>query len=192
MGMTEQLRHLAGTDPLTSISNRRAFDAKLDEELLRSIRNGTPFSLLMIDVDRFKVYNDTYGHQAGDGCLRALGSCLAGVARRPADMAARIGGEEFAIILPETDEDGAFKTAERLRDSLRELALEHSGNPSGKVTVSIGAFTYPAGEQLRTRNEAMQRADAALYQAKFAGRDRVMGWRPRFDTDGRRVADRAV
>lgn len=188
MGMTEQLRHLAGTDPLTSISNRRAFDAKLDEELRRSARNRTPASLLMIDVDRFKVFNDTYGHQAGDACLRAIGTCLAEVCRRPADLPARIGGEEFAIILPETDDDGAFETAERLRAALLARAIAHVGNPTGLVTVSIGAFTYPAHEQIRSRNEAMQRADEALYQAKSGGRDKVMGWRPRFDVNGQRIS----
>ncbi|RYE87694.1 MAG: diguanylate cyclase, partial [Hyphomicrobiales bacterium] len=131
LGMTDQLKELAATDGLTGLLNRRTFDVVLDSELSRTLRERQPLSLLMIDVDRFKAYNDHYGHPAGDKCLRLVANCLREAALRPGDSLARYGGEEFAAILPNTDEDGAYVIAERLRKSLRELALPHEGSEKG-------------------------------------------------------------
>ena len=175
-GMTEQLKHLATTDSLTGLLNRRAFDEALERELTRSTRERTPISLLLIDVDRFKAFNDYYGHPAGDGCLRAISQCIRSVLRRPGDLVARYGGEEFVVILPNTDEDGAFTIASLLRTSLRELQLEHVGSEKKVVTVSVGIASYGGLVDRRRGTELLARADEALYDAKAAGRDRVTGW----------------
>lgn len=175
-GMTEQLKHLATTDSLTGLLNRRAFDEALERELSRSTRERTPISLLLIDVDRFKAFNDYYGHPAGDGCLRAISQSIRSVLRRPGDLVARYGGEEFVVILPNTDEDGAFIIASLLRTSLRELQLQHVGSEKKVVTVSIGIASYSCPDALRRSTELLARADEALYDAKAAGRDRVTGW----------------
>ncbi|TIT46044.1 MAG: GGDEF domain-containing protein, partial [Mesorhizobium sp.] len=141
-------------------------------------RNAMPLSLLIIDVDWFKRFNDYYGHPAGDECLRVVSRCIEAAARRPADAAARYGGEEFALILPETDARGAFVIAENLRSKVRDLALGHAGSEKGIVTVSIGVGTFDAGGAAMEIADLLNRADEALYGAKAAGRDRVHGWRP--------------
>ncbi len=178
-GLTDQLRQLAATDSLTGLLNRRALDEALDRELNRSVREQQPISLLLVDVDRFKAFNDLYGHPAGDRCLRALSECIGTVLRRPGDVGARYGGEEFVAILPNTDEDGAFAVAESLRVALRQLQLPHQGSEKGVVTVSIGIASYEAKHSKRRATELIIRADEALYTAKEAGRDRAMGWRAR-------------
>lgn len=177
LGMTDQLKELATTDGLTGLLNRRSFDQVLDGELARTGRERQPLSLLMIDVDRFKAYNDRYGHPAGDKCLKLVAACLREAALRPGDSLARYGGEEFVAILPNTDEDGAYVIAERLRKSLKQLGLPHEGSEKGIITVSIGIASYAGTTTDRRDTELLRRADEALYDAKAAGRDRVTGWR---------------
>lgn len=191
VSMTDQLKELATTDGLTGLLNRRSLDQVLDAELGRTGRDRQPLSVLMIDVDRFKAYNDRYGHQAGDACLKLVANCLREAALRPGDSLARYGGEEFVAILPNTDEDGAFVLAERLRCGLRELALPHEGSEKGIVTVSIGIASYAATVLHRHADQLLRRADEALYDAKAAGRDRVTGWRGTSEVMPRRVPETA-
>ncbi len=174
--LNEQLRQLATTDGLTGLLNRRAFDGALADELNRSVRAKKPLSLLLVDVDHFKSYNDLYGHLAGDECLRKISSSLKRLARRPGDVAARFGGEEFVLILPDTDSDGAAIVAEALREDLADLALPHSGNVRPTVTVSIGIASCASGGCQKNPTEFIHRADTALYAAKRAGRDEVVVW----------------
>jgi len=191
LGMTDQLKELATTDGLTGLLNRRTFDGVLDSELGRTGRERQPLSLLMIDVDRFKAYNDRYGHPAGDKALKLVASSLREAALRPGDCLARYGGEEFVAILPNTDEDGAYVIAERLRKNLRQLALPHEGSEKGVITVSIGIASYDGHIIDRRDTELLRRADQALYDAKAAGRDRVTGWRGTQDVMPRQMADAA-
>ena len=177
--MTDQLKLLATTDGLTGLTNRRAFDTALESELARCRRSGEPLSLLMVDVDKFKSYNDIYGHQAGDEVLKQVGRCLKDALRRPGDIAARYGGEEFVAILPGTDEDGAFFIADAFREALFGLGIVHKASEKGVVTASVGLATFTDRDAGMNSPELIRRADEALYDAKGAGRDRVMGWRPR-------------
>jgi diguanylate cyclase (GGDEF)-like protein len=177
LAANEKLNLLANRDGLTELLTRRAFDEALAREYARGKRSMAPFSLLIIDVDWFKRFNDHYGHPAGDECLRAVSGCIKATARRPADAAARYGGEEFALILPETDARGAFVIAENLRGKVRDLRLAHAGSEKGIVTVSIGVGTFGPGALIEIA-DLLRRADEALYGAKAAGRDRVHGWRP--------------
>lgn len=179
--MTEQLKILASTDGLTGLTNRRAFDVALEGETSRCRRSGEPLSILMVDVDRFKAYNDLYGHPAGDEVLKRVGTCLKESLRRPTDLAARYGGEEFVAILPGTDEDGAFFIADSFRAKLRALNLLHEGSEKSVVTASVGLATFTSRDAGMNANELVRRADEALYNAKGAGRDRVTGWRPRHE-----------
>lgn len=179
--MTDQLKLLATTDGLTGLTNRRAFDISLETELARCRRNGEAISLLMIDVDRFKAYNDLYGHQAGDEILKTIGGCLKDALRRPGDVAARYGGEEFVTVLPGTDEDGAFFIADAFREKLASLKIPHKGADKGFLTASVGLATFTERDAGMNANELVRRADEALYNAKGAGRDRVTGWRPRHE-----------
>ncbi|MET3901239.1 diguanylate cyclase (GGDEF)-like protein/PAS domain S-box-containing protein [Devosia sp. UYZn731] len=172
---TEKLQHLSEVDALTDLPNRRTFDAVLAREIARTDRSGTPLSLLMIDVDKFKAYNDAYGHPAGDECLRTVGRCMKEAVNRPMDLAARYGGEEFAVVLPDTDEDGAYHIALTIAKRLRDANLPHGASEKGRVTVSIGAASYCEGQHQRTAVDLISRADQALYGAKAAGRDRVNG-----------------
>jgi diguanylate cyclase (GGDEF)-like protein/PAS domain S-box-containing protein len=187
VGITDQLKELATTDGLTGLLNRRSFDQVIDGELSRTGRERQPLSLLMIDVDRFKAYNDRYGHQAGDKCLKLVANCLREAALRPGDSLARYGGEEFVAILPNTDEDGAYIIAERLRKGLHDLRLPHEGSEKGIVTVSIGIASYPGNVIDRRDTELLRRSDEALYDAKAAGRDRVTGWRGTHEVLPRRI-----
>jgi diguanylate cyclase (GGDEF)-like protein len=132
---------------------------------------------LLVDVDRFKRYNDQYGHQAGDAVLRQVSEILRTSLKRPADLAARYGGEEFAAILPDTDEDGAYLVAEAFRRALAELRIEHTASERGYLTASVGVATYTPENIERTSEQLIQFADEALYSAKAAGRDRVFGKR---------------
>jgi diguanylate cyclase (GGDEF)-like protein/PAS domain S-box-containing protein len=176
--LTDQLKLLATTDGLTGLTNRRAFDTALENELARCRRSGEPISVLLADVDRFKTFNDIYGHQAGDEVLKSVAQCLKGALRRPADVAARYGGEEFVAILPGTNEDGAFFIADAFRESLFAKGIVHTGGDKGVVTVSVGIATFTADDADTAGAELVRRADEALYNAKGAGRDRVTGWRP--------------
>lgn len=167
------LEQLATRDGLTGIANRRSFDEKLDNTWKRERRDARTLSLLMIDVDHFKLYNDTYGHQAGDNCLQQIAKVLEQVVFRPGDLVARYGGEEFVVILTATPVQGAAIIAQNILDRLAELALPHSGCEGGRVTLSIGiAAALP---QPDTKPESLVgAADAALYRAKHAGRNRFV------------------
>lgn len=170
--VNRQLAALAATDGMTGLMNRRTFDQALERELARGARDGTPLSVLMVDVDRFKSFNDHYGHVAGDDCLRRISRCMERCFKRPSDLVARYGGEEFAVILPNTSPEGAYHLALELRLAVRREVIEHGGSENGVVTVSIGAATANM-EQAESRDELVRRADEALYAAKTAGRDRV-------------------
>lgn len=136
--------------------------------------------MLMVDVDHFKAYNDTYGHPAGDECLLVVSKCLKLALRRTDDVVARYGGEEFAAILPSTTDDEAYQVAERVRQALVDLSLPHRGSPRKIVTISIGIATYSEGWNVaRSAPQLIARADEALYEAKAAGRNRTMGWSKR-------------
>lgn len=168
-----ELTRLSSVDGLTGISNRRQFDEFLQREWSRGIRAAAPLSMLMCDVDFFKQYNDLYGHQAGDDCLRTVAQTLKGAARRPADLAARYGGEEFAVILPDTDLDGALRVGEELRQSVEKLAVPHGGSIMGRVTVSIGVACAVPSREPGGAERLLGEADAGLYRAKHAGRNCV-------------------
>ena len=167
-----ELAETAATDGLTGVANRRRFDEALDHEWRRSLRAAGPIAVLMIDADHFKSYNDRYGHQAGDECLRAIARTIAASIRRPHDLVARYGGEEFVVILPVTDEAGARGVGERIRDAIQALDLPHEANTDGVVTVSIGVAAVTPEPQV-TAGSLIQAADAALYRAKRAGRNRI-------------------
>lgn len=170
----EQLKNLAETDGLTGIVNRRAFDETFTRETAGSTRRNTPFSLLMVDIDRFKAYNDTYGHPAGDQCLRVVSKCLRQSVSRPADTVARYGGEEFVVFLPDTSAKGAMIVAEQFARRLAQENIAHSGSEFGRVTASIG-IACATGAVLRTNpNRLLTEADAALYDAKTQGRNRIL------------------
>ncbi|MBK8117893.1 MAG: sensor domain-containing diguanylate cyclase [Sulfuritalea sp.] len=167
------LEQLAARDGLTRVANRRSFDEKLDNEWKRERRDLGALSLLMIDVDHFKRYNDTYGHQAGDRCLQQIAAALEQDIYRPGDMVARYGGEEFAVILSATDTEGASKVARRILDRIAELAIPHSSGEIGHVTLSIGVSTLLPQPGM-TQEDLVSSADNALYQAKHAGRNRFV------------------
>ncbi|MDA9400136.1 sensor domain-containing diguanylate cyclase [Bradyrhizobium sp. CCBAU 45389] len=173
--LQDKLASLATTDGLTGLANRRAFDERLTDEWARARRDGTQLSLLLIDVDHFKKFNDHYGHLAGDGCLRALSRILSAHARRPADLAARYGGEEFALLLPNTGPDGCAEVAEAIRRALLDLAMLHAQNPPSRlVTVSVGAAASLPSETTADSSTLVAAADRALYAAKDSGRDRLV------------------
>jgi diguanylate cyclase (GGDEF)-like protein len=168
------LENLSMRDGLTGIANRRRFDATLARAWRQSLRGATPLSLIMADIDHFKAYNDTYGHLAGDECLRAVALTLAGTLKRPGDLAARYGGEEFAMVLEDTTMVGARHLAESMRQAVQALGLEHRGSKaSNLVTVTLGAATtVPKPEQ--DPEALLALADHKLYEAKLAGRNRVL------------------
>lgn len=171
VNMSTELERLATTDALTGLANRRKLDEVLDAELARAGRTGDPLSMLLVDVDHFKLYNDGYGHAQGDACLARIARAIAEAARRPADLAARYGGEEPAVVLPETGEEGAARVAEALMEAVRALAIPHEhGGARGIVTLSVGVATVVGGW---ARGELVELADAALYEAKRSGRDRM-------------------
>ncbi|MYM35679.1 diguanylate cyclase [Duganella sp. FT94W] len=173
------LRSQSFADGLTGIANRRHFDAAIEKEHRRAKRGGTPLSLLMIDIDHFKAYNDYYGHQKGDQCLIQVSAALAGMLKRPCDLTARYGGEEFAMILPETGAGQARAMAEGIRERVQALAIRHERNsdPSQRVTVSIGIATQQPEAPMEIE-ALIGAADRALYQAKRDGRNRVAALQP--------------
>jgi diguanylate cyclase (GGDEF)-like protein/PAS domain S-box-containing protein len=171
----EQMERMAATDGLTGLANRRHFDGVADEEWRRCARERHALSVMMLDVDHFKLFNDLYGHLAGDGCLRAIASQLKAAARRPGDLAARYGGEEFLLLMPHTDPAGALRVAERVRTLVLDLAIAHEGSPAASVvTVSVGVATaWPGESGPKSVSTLLAAADTAMYQAKSGGRNRV-------------------
>ncbi|TDK37254.1 diguanylate cyclase [Rhizobium deserti] len=178
--MQDELDVLANTDELTRLANRRFFNTRFEEMVQRARRNATPLTLLMIDADRFKLFNDTYGHAAGDDCLRQIAAVIRDCVRRPGDVAARYGGEELAVLLADTDEQGAAAVAENIRARVEGLALAHEKNPpSGRMTVSIGLATVAAQTGSAITAQALfAQADEALYRAKSSGRNQIVSATP--------------
>jgi len=169
-----ELEKLSHQDGLTGIANRRYFDGYLSTELRRAAREHQPLSLILSDVDQFKAFNDCYGHQAGDDCLRRIAAALGSVGRRPADVAARYGGEEFAMVLPGTDLDGAVDVAQSVSRVIDSLAIAHARSTVSKsVTLSQGVVSLTP-EKESPPEDLIQRADQALYQAKQQGRNRFV------------------
>jgi diguanylate cyclase (GGDEF)-like protein len=170
----DRLLALAATDGMTGLFNRRAFDVALDREYKRLARIHAPVSLMLLDVDHFKAFNDRYGHVAGDDCLRDIADVILGAMNRPADLAARYGGEEFVCILPETDSEGAIGVAERIQSGIRELAIPHlASSTASTVTASIGLVTEVCRQQ-SSGERLIAVADECLYRAKADGRNRIV------------------
>ncbi len=178
--VSSQLALLVREDHLTGLANRRHFDDAFEREMVRARRSRQPLSLIMLDVDFFKRYNDTFGHPAGDICLRDVGQALKKSLRRQGDLAARYGGEEFIILLPDTSEDGAMEVARFVNRAVGELHLHHPASATGFLTVSGGVASFDPDQDLAHRNACnnlLQAADLALYAAKTAGRNRTISSR---------------
>lgn len=171
-----RLQALASEDFLTGLPNRRRFDEALLQEKARARREGRPLSLLMVDVDHFKVFNDHYGHQAGDECLRRIAMLLAQSLQRPGDQVCRYGGEEFAVILPDTDAHGARSVARYLCHQVFDAHLEHVASPLARVTLSIGSASHDPDhpDDSIALGALLRVADLALYRAKQGGRNRLV------------------
>jgi len=167
-----KLAELSSTDGLTGIHNRRGFDAALEKEWRRAARNGYPLALAMLDVDHFKAYNDHYGHQAGDQCLRRVADLIATHGRRTSDLVARYGGEEFSLLAPATDAADAMEIARGICEALAALAMPHAKSPHGVVTISIGVATALPDEAI-SWSTLIEESDRALYRAKQEGRNRA-------------------
>lgn len=173
----ESLRELAFIDGLTGIANRRRLDEYLADEFRRASRNNSPLSVIMLDIDYFKQFNDTYGHQSGDFCLQRVANAIKATLRRPADLVARYGGEEFVIVLPDTPFDGANGLAEEIRKHIESLAIPHEASKAaGHVTLSLGISNAQSYANIYDRT-LLHQADKALYQAKHNGRNRVVVFR---------------
>jgi len=161
------------TDSLTGLSNRRYFDVALNAEFYRLKQSKATLSLIMLDIDHFKKFNDTYGHLTGDECLKQIGNTLKVIVSRTADTVARFGGEEFIVILPETDVHGAINVAERIQSGIESLNINHSAsNTAPYVTVSLGVVSVNPANVL-TPKHTIKTADKALYIAKNNGRNRM-------------------
>ena len=172
----EKLSKLSLVDGLTNIANRRDFDKKLEEEWNRSLRSKRPISLLLVDIDYFKKFNDTYGHLRGDDCLRTLGLILKNIANRATDLPARYGGEEFAVILPETDNQGAVAIAELIHEQVAQREIPHkTSDISQYLTVSIGLVTLYEVTSVQSPIDIIKIADEQLYKAKHEGRNKTVG-----------------
>ena len=169
------LKTLAAQDALTGLANRRSFDQAIEIEWARAERSGRPLALLFADVDHFKMFNDHHGHQRGDECLRDIAAMIGKTAIRPTDLATRYGGEEFAIIMPDTDMAAATTVAERLRHAVAEMRIA-LGEPEGGacVTLSVGVAAYAHGQEVVGPDWLIGQADQALYAAKHLGRNRVV------------------
>jgi diguanylate cyclase (GGDEF)-like protein len=173
----DTLLRAAMVDPLTKIANRRHFDSFLEKEWQRATRSGQPLSLVVLDVDHFKLYNDTLGHPAGDTCLQQVAEAIASHALRPTDLAARYGGEEFVLLFAETDGDKAYQLAESIRAHIESLQIPHPrSTTSAWLTVSIGVATIHP-HQLDNTESLFVAADRAMYVAKEGGRNQVQATR---------------
>ncbi len=168
-----ELRSQTFSDGLTGIANRRHFDLSMEKEHRRAKRSGIALTMLMIDIDYFKAYNDHYGHQQGDATLIRVAGALAGALQRPMDLIARYGGEEFAVVLPDMDSAGGARVAEALRERIVQLAIAHAAAAARCVTVSIGVATQAPQQPVEVA-QLIGAADRALYAAKRCGRDRVV------------------
>lgn len=170
----DEIALLSMTDALTRLPNRRQFEQVMEREFQRARRQREPLAVLFADVDYFKAYNDHFGHQVGDDCLRRIGQAMHHALKRRTDIIARYGGEEFVLVLPDTNAHGALTAAERLTEAIRRLQLPHPRSPVAPVvTLSIGVYSAMPGDDSR-RDDWLARADAALYEAKRGGRDRVV------------------
>jgi diguanylate cyclase (GGDEF)-like protein len=189
MTLTDQLKasnadlqQLTVHDPLTGLTNRRGLDIRLDEEVRAARRDQHPLTLLLCDVDNFKQYNDTAGHLQGDQCLMRIGKLLRDTCRRPRDLAARFGGEEFVILLPGTSHSGAMFFARGLQRMMRQLALPHPATDGKKCVTLSGGITTCVPDGTTTIESLLSRADAALYTAKALGRDRFFCFETQTDS----------
>ena len=172
----DKLREVSIRDELTGLFNRRYFNEVLQNELKRAHRNSTPLSLILIDIDYFKSFNDTYGHLEGDTCLQLIGNTLNQSVKRPGDIVARYGGEELVIILPDTKSDNAFKMAEQIRKDIQALNIPHTGSDIDElnvITISAGVTTVIPKTDLKPE-DIIQKADNALYKAKHQGRNQTV------------------
>jgi diguanylate cyclase (GGDEF)-like protein len=173
----QELKRLTSLDGLTGIANRRHFDEVLTREWRRAMRQGDELSIIMCDIDFFKLFNDTYGHQDGDECLRQIAQVLVKSMDRGGDLLARYGGEEFVAVLPGTSLSGASFVAGQMRQAVEELAIAHNGSPYGIVTTSFGVASALALHETDPL-DVLGAADRALYEAKHAGRNRVSRMAP--------------
>lgn len=171
--LNEELQKQVMQDGLTGLGNRRRFDEALPHEFARAMRGSNSLALIMIDVDYFKNYNDTYGHPAGDDCLKIIAEVLKANQNRPGDLAIRYGGEEMCILLPQTDVIGAMIVAEKIRRAIAHLKMPHLGNPEGVVTISAGVNAFVPARSGHNPLQLLETTDKALYLAKSSGRNRV-------------------
>jgi diguanylate cyclase (GGDEF)-like protein len=168
----EHLQKLSYLDPLTGIANRRFLEMSLSREWKLESRSGQPLSVIMIDIDWFKLYNDSYGHIQGDDCLRQVAAALESAVMRPSDLVSRYGGEEFCVLLPTTDREGAIFTAKRMMTAIHDLRISHRSSLFGRVTVSMGIATrHP--DHSGHFDSLVHSADTALYHAKVSGKNRI-------------------
>lgn len=171
--LNHQFKNLSNIDDLTSIANRRKFIQRLGEEYQYAGKSGETISLLMIDVDYFKLYNDTYGHGAGDECLRRVAQAMIKQCNRSSDLAARYGGEEFMLLLPNTSQQDALHISDQLNVSISQLGIEHKASPLNRLTISIGLVSFRYNPELDV-NYMIKRVDEALYEAKARGRNQTV------------------
>ena len=168
----QEVARISSSDDLTGVANRRFFDEAISVEWRRARRHSNSIALLICDVDFFKLFNDTYGHQAGDNCLRKLATVIGLNTERPSDLVARYSGEEFAVLLPETTIGGALMVAEKIRQAIRELNIPHESLPTSRITMSIGIASAAPGFD-NPPDDLIHAASKALYRAKREGRDRL-------------------
>ena len=178
----QHLNEMVEMDPLTGLVNRRGFDRILHSEILAARRDGVPLTLMLCDLDHFKRYNDTLGHVQGDACLKEVGRVLHDVCMRPRDVASRYGGEDFALILPNTPRSGAMTFARALGKLLKARAIAHPGSPNGETLTLSGGITTCVPDDGTSAETMLMRADEALYAAKAQGRDRFFSFEMQMDT----------